>query len=158
MERKKNNSIMARKIDTGGLSQFYTGYQEQSPVMLLDYTLKKAVNPVKLHAAVIMALDVFPFFRVRLALNERRQPVYEWNTHLPCIYEDDGKLQYLLPANRSVFPRLAELDPVFLYLFGILESGENGVLRYGMRYYEDFNDQKDLLLQFLWTRAGWKPW
>ena len=70
----------------------------------------------------------------------------------------DGKLQYLLPANRSVFPRLAELDPVFLYLFGILESGENGVLRYGIRYYEDFDDHKDLLFRFLWERAGWKPW
>ncbi len=30
---------MARKIDTGGLSQFYTGYLEQTPVMLLDYTM-----------------------------------------------------------------------------------------------------------------------
>ena len=30
-----------RTIDAGGLSQFYVGYKEQSPVMLLEYTLSR---------------------------------------------------------------------------------------------------------------------
>ena len=70
----------------------------------------------------------------------------------------DGRLQYLLPANRSVFPKLAESDPIYFYLFGLLESGENGVLRYGMRFYEDFDRHKDLLFRFLSDKVGWNPW
>ena len=36
---------MKRKIDVGGLSQFYTGRKELSPTMQLEYTLKEAVDP-----------------------------------------------------------------------------------------------------------------
>ena len=35
---------MKRKIDVGGLSQFYTGRKELSPTMQLEYTLKEAVD------------------------------------------------------------------------------------------------------------------
>lgn len=68
----------------------------------------------------------------------------------------DGRLQYLLPANMRVFPRLAELDPLYDELFSLLESGNNGLLRYGRRYYEDFNRQESLLFQLLCEKAGWK--
>lgn len=68
----------------------------------------------------------------------------------------DGGLRYLLPANRRVYPLLAESDPLYWYLFGLLESGENGLLLYGTRYYEDFAMHRDMLLQFLWEKAGWK--
>ena len=67
----------------------------------------------------------------------------------------DGKLQYMLPANRRVFPRLAQIDPLYWYLFGLMESEENGVLRYTKRFYEDFDKQKKVLIQFLWEKAGW---
>ncbi len=69
----------------------------------------------------------------------------------------DDKLQYLLPANRSVFPKLAKLDPLYRSLYGLLESRENGVLRYSNQYYETFREKRDILLNFLWDRAGWKP-
>ena len=69
----------------------------------------------------------------------------------------DGRLQYLLTANRQVFRRLAESDPVYAHLFGLLESDKNGVLRYSKRFYEDFYKHGDILLQFLWERAGWRP-
>ena len=52
-----------RKIDAGGLSQFYTGYKEQSPTLLLEYTLKEAIDPERLQAAVEKAADVFSVFR-----------------------------------------------------------------------------------------------
>ena len=69
----------------------------------------------------------------------------------------DGKLQYLLPANRSVFPRLAEIDPIYRHLYRQLGSDENGVLRYSRRFYENYETQREVLLQFLWERAGFKP-
>ncbi len=69
----------------------------------------------------------------------------------------DGRLQYLLTANRQVFRRLSKSDPVYAHLFGLLESDKNSVLRYGKRFYEDFYRQGDILLQFLWERAGWRP-
>ena len=69
----------------------------------------------------------------------------------------DGQLQYLLTANRQVFLRLAESDQVYAQLFSLLESDQNGILRYGKRFYEDFYQHGDILLQFLWEKAGWKP-
>ena len=77
----------------------------------------------------------------------------------PCssvIQENINNLP--IPANRSVFPKLSESDPIYFYLFGLLESGENGVLRYGIRFYEDFDRHKDLLFRFLSDRVGWNPW
>ena len=67
---------MKRKIDVGGLSQFYTGRKELSPTMQLEYTLKEAVDPEKLQDALNRAAGVFSVFRVRIALDNRR-PVYE---------------------------------------------------------------------------------
>ena len=69
----------------------------------------------------------------------------------------DGQLQYLLPANRGVFPRLAEIDPIYQHFYNLIGSGENGILRYGKHFYETFYKQGDLLLQFLWKEAGWRP-
>ena len=69
----------------------------------------------------------------------------------------DGDLQYLLPADRCVFRRLAEIDAVYRSLFDKVDSEENGVLRYGKRFYENFYSRRDILLQFLWEKARWKP-
>lgn len=68
----------------------------------------------------------------------------------------DGQLQYFLPANRCVFPRLTEQAPLYDHLYCLLNHKENGLLRYGKRYYKDFNRQEDVLLQFLWEISGWK--
>ena len=75
------------------------------------------------------------------------------------IYEEctlDGRMQYLLTANRQVFRRFAESDPIYAHLFDRLESGNNGVLRYTSRFYEDFHQHGDILLQFLWEKTGWR--
>ena len=57
---------MKRSVDAGGLSQFFTGPKEQSPVMWLEYTMKEEVNPEILLSALTMALEVFDVFRVTL--------------------------------------------------------------------------------------------
>ena len=69
----------------------------------------------------------------------------------------DGQLQYLLPANRSVFPRLAETDPIYDQFYSLIGSGENSILRYGKYFYETFYQKGDILLQFLWEKAGRRP-
>ncbi len=101
---------MERIIDTGGYFQFITGYQEQTPTMLLEYTLNEPVDPEKLQAAAIMAADVFDLFKVKLTLNEKRQPVYQKNELPPAVYEDDGKPHALGNESRG-------------YLFRILYTG-----------------------------------
>ena len=68
----------------------------------------------------------------------------------------DGELQYFLPANRNTFQRLAWQDPLYDELFRIIESGENGLLLYNKYFYEKFTLQKDVLLQFLWEKAGYQ--
>ena len=81
---------MKRKIDVGGLSQFYTGRKELSPTMQLEYTLKEAVDPEKLQDALNRAAGVFSVFRVRIALDNRR-PVYEETESGPAVYRDDER-------------------------------------------------------------------
>ena len=61
-----------------------------------------------------------------------------------CLQE--GKLQYMLPACRSVYPRLAALDPLYDQLYEMLLPEENGVFRYGPEFYEDFYDIGDDML------------
>ena len=68
------------------------------------------------------------------------------------IYElctQDGQLQYMLPADRRLYPMLAELDPIYQQFYSILDSDENGVIRYGTHFYEDFNQIGDELMQDL---------
>ena len=76
------------------------------------------------------------------------------------IYElctADGEFQYLLPADRCVFRRLAEIDTIYRSLYDQVESEKNGILRYGKRFYENFYTGRDILLQMLWERACWRP-
>lgn len=91
LRSRTESRFMQRNIDTGALSQLYIGYREQSPVIVVEYTLKEAVDEEKLQNALTAAIRVFPAFRVRLALNEKRQPVYEENELPPCVYADDGR-------------------------------------------------------------------
>ncbi|MBO7372788.1 MAG: hypothetical protein J6U19_00930 [Oscillospiraceae bacterium] len=51
----------------------------------------------------------------------------------------NGQLQYMLPANRNLYPRLAKLDPLYQQFFRLLNSDENSPFRYGAAFYEDFD-------------------
>ena len=55
----------------------------------------------------------------------------------------------MLPACRSVYADLSKLDPLYNTLYGMLLSEENGVFRYGVRFYEDFYNRGDALLNSL---------
>ena len=64
-----------------------------------------------------------------------------------CLQE--GRLQYMLPARRSVYGRLAEIDPIYDRLYRQLLPEENGVFRYGKTFYEDFYAKSDRMLESL---------
>ena len=64
-----------------------------------------------------------------------------------CLQE--GRLQYMLPPCRSVYGRLAEIDPIYDELYRQLLPEENGVFRYGKSFYEDFYQKSDKLLESL---------
>ena len=68
------------------------------------------------------------------------------------IYElctSGGELQYMLPADKRVYPRLAKWDSLYHRLYEMLLSEDNGVFRYGKKFYEDFYVRSDGLLQIL---------
>ena len=65
------------------------------------------------------------------------------------LCSQEGKLQYMLPAYKSIYPDLARLDPVYGQLYSMLLSEENGVLRYGERFYEEFNQKSADMLNAL---------
>ena len=80
------------------------------------------------------------------------QDLLELMTDAQFIYElctSGGRLQYMLPACKTVYPRLAELDPLYHQLYDMLLPEENGVFRYGARFYEEFYNKSDQLLQIL---------
>ena len=64
-----------------------------------------------------------------------------------CLQE--GRLQYMLPPCRNVYPRLAEIDPIYDELYRQLLPEENGVFRYGKSFYEDFYRKSDMILESL---------
>ena len=89
---KNGKSAEWYPIDAGGVIQFLTGIREQSPVILIDYGLREPVDKNTLRAATQKALELFPVFRVRLALdNPDRKPVYEVNPDAADVYPYDGK-------------------------------------------------------------------
>jgi thiamine pyridinylase len=64
-----------------------------------------------------------------------------------CTANDE--LQYMLPACMSVYHRLAELDPLYDRLYEMVNEEENGVFRYGVKYYEEFYAKSGALLEML---------
>ena len=44
-------------------------------------------------------------------------------------YDEIEGMEYLRPADRRVFRRLAECDAVYAQLYGLVDSEENGILR-----------------------------
>lgn len=61
----------------------------------------------------------------------------------------NGKLQYMLPTDQSLYPRLAEADPLYNEFFEFLSNEYNGILRFGKHYYEVFPEREKELLEIL---------
>ncbi len=66
----------------------------------------------------------------------------------------DGKLQYMLPADMSVYPRLAQLDPIYQQFYAIASNEDNGILRFGKHFYTDYLHQQEELLRTLEESLG----
>lgn len=49
------------------------------------------------------------------------------------------KLQYMLPAVKSVYAKLAEWDPLYGRLYRIVSDPNNCVMRYAKDFYTDFH-------------------
>ena len=60
-----------------------------------------------------------------------------------------GKPQYMIPADRRVYPRLMEIAPVYQDLYQIVSNPENLVMRYGEDFYTDFPRFKEELVSGL---------
>ena len=65
-----------------------------------------------------------------------------------------GEAQYMLPADRTVYPRLATLDPIYRDLCTIAGNPDNCVLRYARDFYDDFHGFEEDLLRKLAVSAG----
>ena len=103
------------------LANFSGHDEDQMPLFMVDFaSLGKNVREEKL----LDCLDL-------LEIMADKTFVYDL-----CTAE--GRLQYMLPATKSVYQELAKIDPLYNQLFAMLLPEENGVLRYGIHFYEDF--------------------
>ena len=114
------------------LANFSENEEDQMPLFMVDYlAMGGGVSPEKL----LDCLDL-----MEIAADE---------SFVCEVCTEGGRLQYMLPANRNVYPRLAALDPLYEQFFRMLDSEENGVFRYGARFYEEFDQKSSRLLEML---------
>ena len=113
-------------------ANFSDNEEDQMPLFMVDYaSLGNHVREEKL----LDCLDL-------LEIMAEEQFIYD-------LCAPEGKLQYMLPACKGVYPRLAQLDPLYDQLYEMLLPEENGVFRYGAHFYEDFYRKSDDLLKSL---------
>ena len=113
-------------------SNFSDNEEDQMPLFMVDYaSLGNNVREEKL----LDCLDL-------LEILADSQFIYD-------LCAPEGKLQYMLPACKSVYQRLAEMDPLYDQLYEMLLPEENGVFRYGISFYEDFYKKSDAMLKSL---------
>ena len=113
-------------------ANFSDNEEDQMPLFMVDYaSLGNNVREEKL----LDCLDL-------LEIMADRRFAFD-------LCAQEGKLQYMLPACKSVYPDLAGLDPLYGELFKMLLSEENGVISYGARFYEEFYKNSDDLLNVL---------
>ena len=109
--------------------------EDQMPLFMVDYaSLGNHVREEKL----LDCLDLLEIMTDRSFIRD--------------LCAQEGKLQYMLPALKSVYSDLAELDPLYGRLYEMLLPEENGVFRYGARFYEEFYQNSDDLLNELKRR------
>ena len=119
-------------------TNFSENEEDQMPLFMVDYaSLGKHVREEKL----LDCLDL---------LEMMADPQFIYNL---CVQE--GRLQYMLPACKSIYADLSKPDPLYKALFRMLLSEENGVFRYGARFYEDFYNKGDAPLNRLKESDHW---
>ena len=106
--------------------------EDQMPLFMVDFaSLGKNVREEKL-------LDCYDL----LEIMTDKGFIYD-------ICTAGGKLQYMLPASKSVYPELAKIDPLYNHLLDMLLPEENGVFRYGIHFYEDFYQRSSTIFNQL---------
>ena len=58
----------------------------------------------------------------------------------------ENGLEYMLPADKTLYPVFAELDPVYEQLYDMVSDENNGIFRYNSNFYEEFDLRKAYLL------------
>lgn len=61
----------------------------------------------------------------------------------------ENGLEYMLPADKTLYPIFAELDPVYEQLYDLVSDENNGLFRYGSNFYEKFDLRKAELLDIV---------
>ncbi len=61
----------------------------------------------------------------------------------------ENGLEYMLPADKTLYPVFAELDPVYEQLYDMVSNENNGIFRYGSNFYEEFDLHKAFLLDIV---------
>jgi hypothetical protein len=61
----------------------------------------------------------------------------------------ENGLEYMLPADKTLYPVFAELDPVYNQLYDLVSDENNGIFRYGSNFYEEFDLRKAYLLELI---------
>lgn len=61
----------------------------------------------------------------------------------------NGKLQYMLPANKTIYPRLAELDSIYNKFYEMINNEDNCLLRFGKHYYGEHEKMEEEILRML---------
>ena len=61
----------------------------------------------------------------------------------------ENGLEYMLPADKTLYPVFAEADPVYEQLYDMVSDENNGILRYGSNFYEEFDLRKAYLLDIV---------
>ena len=61
----------------------------------------------------------------------------------------ENGLEYMLPADKTLYPVFAELDPVYEQLYDMVSDENNGILRYNNNFYEEFDLRKAYLLDIV---------
>jgi hypothetical protein len=64
-----------------------------------------------------------------------------------CFSND--KLQYMLPTDQTLYPKLIEADHIYQDFYEILSNENNGIIRFGKHYYERFPEREQNLLELL---------
>ena len=113
-------------------ANFSDNEEDQMPLFMVDYaSLGNHVQEEKLLDCLdLLEIMADPQFSYALCMQE-------------------GKLQYMLPPSKSVYPQLAASDPLYNWLYEMLLPEENGVFRYGPQFYEVFYNMSDDMLKKL---------
>ena len=113
-------------------ANFSDNEEDQMPLFMVDYA------SIGNHVAEEKMLDCLDLIEIM------SDPEFIYK-----LCTANGEIQYMLPACRSVYPRLAELDPLYDSFYEMLAKDENGVFRYGAAFYEEFYEKSDALLERL---------